>query len=96
MNQTQAIGAGLGGSALTTALTTVLTGWRGLDAAQAAAYAFIILFILGAVYSLASWFISWKWPSAPPMPNLSADKAAELAQAHVFLPELLLQRGPGH
>ena len=71
MNQTQAT-VGIGGSALTAALTTALTGTFGLDAAHAAAYAFIILFILGAVYSLASWFVSWKWPSVPPLPNLSA------------------------
>ena len=81
MNQTQAT-VGIGGSALTAALTTALTGTFGLDAAHAAAYAFIILFILGAVYSLASWFVSWKWPSVPPLPNLSASDAARLAQAH--------------
>ena len=83
MNQTQAAGlGGLGGSALTAALTTVLTGMWGLDSTRAAAFAFIILFVLGVAYSLASWFISWKWPSAPPLPNLSADQAAQLAQAH--------------
>src|SRR5581483_11933189 len=64
MNQTQAT-VGIGGSALTAALTTALTGNFGLDAAQAAAYAFLILFVLGALYSLAAWYVSWKWPSAP-------------------------------
>ena len=81
MNQTQAT-AGIGGSALTAALTTALTGVEGLDAAHAAAYAFIILFVLGGAYSLAAWFVSWKWPSAPSLPNLSASGAAQLAQAH--------------
>ena len=81
MNQTQAT-VGIGGSALTAALTTALTGVNGLDAAHAAACAFLILFVLGAAYSLAAWFVGWKWPSAPPMPNLSASEAAQLAQAH--------------
>src|SRR5436305_7205603 len=81
MNQTQAT-VGIGGSALTAALTTALTGTFGLDSAHAAAYAFIILLILGALYSLASWFVSRKWPSVPALPNLSASEAARLAQAH--------------
>ena len=81
MNQTQAT-VGIGGSALTAALTAALTGTFGFDASLAAAYAFLILFVLGAAYALASWFVSWKWPSAPPMPNLSAIEAARLAQEH--------------
>ena len=81
MNQTQAT-AGIGGSALTAAVTTALTGVGDIDAAHAAAYAFIILFVLGAAYSLVAWFVGWKWPSAPSLPNLSASEAARIAQAH--------------
>jgi hypothetical protein len=44
MNQTQAT-VGSGGSALTAALTTALTGVKDLNAAHAAAYAFVILFV---------------------------------------------------
>jgi hypothetical protein len=83
MNQTQIAGlGGLGGSALTAALTTVLTGMWGLDSTRAAGFAFIILFVLGVAYSLASWFVGWKWPTVPPLPVLSPDQAAQLAQAH--------------
>src|SRR3954466_1713370 len=81
MNQTQTT-VGIGGSALTAALTTVLTYLYQLDTATAAAFAFVILFIFGAAYSLVSWFVYWKWPSAPLLPNLSASDAAQLAQAH--------------
>lgn len=50
------------------ALTTLLTGWHGLDAPHASAAAFLIVTGIGGIGMAFACFISWKWPSAPPLP----------------------------
>jgi hypothetical protein len=50
------------------ALTTLLTGFRGLDADHAAAAAWIICAVLGGAAMLLAWYLQWKVPSAPPLP----------------------------
>ena len=63
---------GIGSGATVVALTTLLTGWHGYDAAHAGAAAFLLMSGGSAVYLLAAWFIGWRWPSAPPLPVLPA------------------------
>ena len=51
------------------ALTILLTGFHGLDAAHAAAAAWLICAAVGAAYAQAAWFVGWKWPTVPPLPG---------------------------
>lgn len=48
------------------ALTTLLTGWHGLDTDHAAAAAWLICMAVGAIYAGTVWFIRWRWPQVPP------------------------------
>lgn len=58
--------AGISGMA---ALTTLLTGWHGLDGDHASAAAWLICAGFGGAGALISWFIKWKWPTVPPLPE---------------------------
>lgn len=59
------LGGFVGGDQLFAALTTVLTGYHGLDADHAKALAYLILAAGVTVFSLATWFIRWKYPNVP-------------------------------
>lgn len=64
MNATHAV-ALTGGSAVMDALTTLMTGWHGMDTSHAAAASFLIVMVCGSVYAGLQWLVHWKWPSAP-------------------------------
>lgn len=64
MNSTHGL-VGVGATSATAWLTTLLTGFHGLDADHAAAAAGLIVMGAGAIYSAVSWLIKWKWPTAP-------------------------------
>lgn len=66
---------GVSAAGATQALTTLLNGYQGfgfpqgLDLAHAGSAAFLIVSAGLAIYKGAAWLISWKWPSAPPLPT---------------------------
>ncbi len=68
MNSTHAT-VGVTATASMAALTTLLSGFHGFDAEHASAAAFLIVTGLGGLGMLAAWFISWKWPTVPPLPK---------------------------
>jgi hypothetical protein len=47
------------------ALTTLLTGFHGLDADHAAAAAWLICAALGGAGALIAWYVQRKWPTPP-------------------------------
>jgi hypothetical protein len=60
---------GVTATAAMAALTTLLTGFHGFDEPHAAAAAFLIVTGLGGLGMLVGWWVTWKWPSAPPFPQ---------------------------
>ena len=68
MNSTHAT-VGIGATSSMAALTTLLSGFHGLDGEHAAAAAWLIVTGAGACYALAAWFVAWKWPTAPALPG---------------------------
>jgi hypothetical protein len=75
MNSTHAA-VGVGSISAMDALTTLLTGWQGLDGAHAAALAWLLVFAAGGLGGAMSWFMQWKYPSAPRMPMEAGMQAA--------------------
>lgn len=75
MNASHAAVAGIS-TAFTAYLTTILTGYHGLDAAHAAAWSGLCVTLIGAVYALIAWWVKWRWPSAPPLPEMSIRERA--------------------
>lgn len=63
------IAVGVSATGAMAALTTLLTGWHGFDAAHAAAGASLIVMVVGGAYALGAWFIGWKFPTIPPLPK---------------------------
>jgi hypothetical protein len=51
------------------ALTTLLTGFHGLDGDHAAAAAWLICVVLGGAGSLVAWYMQRQRPDSPPIPK---------------------------
>lgn len=64
MNSTHAA-VGVGTASAMDALTTLMTGWHGMDGSHAAAAAWLLTAAVGAAYAAAIAFIRWKWPVPP-------------------------------
>jgi hypothetical protein len=47
------------------ALTTLLTGFHGLDGDHAAAAAWLICAVIGGAGALIAWYAQRKWPTKP-------------------------------
>lgn len=63
MNSTH-VAVGVGSISAMDAVTTILTGFHGLDAAHASSWAWLICAGGGALASTVLSFIKWKWPPA--------------------------------
>lgn len=50
-------------------LQVLLTGVHGIDTTHAGALAWWAFAAGAAIYGLIGWFISWRWPSIPPLPH---------------------------
>lgn len=64
MNSTHAA-VGVGSISAMDALTTLLTGWHGLDADHATAAAWLVCAVAGAIYTGTVTFVRWRWPTLP-------------------------------
>jgi len=70
MNSSHAA-VGVGTASAMDALTTLMTGWHGMDGSHAAAAAWLITAAAGAAYAGITALVQWKWP-APVAPTVSA------------------------
>lgn len=78
MNSTHAYAAG-GGTVFGAALTSVLSGTFQIEPALAADWVSVGAGIAGFLIAMAAWWLKWKYPDAPPLPDLSARTDAALA-----------------
>jgi hypothetical protein len=60
------VSVGTGAISAMAALTTLLTGFHGLDGDHAAAAAWLICAAIGGVGSLITWYVQRKWPEKVP------------------------------
>lgn len=65
MNETHGVAAGAG-AVLVSPLTGVLTAWKIPDPSDTAV---LIVAALCGLYALVAWFVRWRWPSVPPLPE---------------------------
>jgi len=86
MNSTHAA-VGIGGTSAVAMLTVLLTGWHGFDADHATAASWLIANGVGGIYALAAWFISWKWPNVPPLPDEANPLHFNLARPDAVNPQ---------
>jgi uncharacterized membrane-anchored protein len=56
---------GTGAISATAWLTTLLTGFHGLDGNRAAAAAGLICFVIGGIGMALNWYVQRKWPTPP-------------------------------
>jgi hypothetical protein len=59
------VSVGTGAISAMAALTTLLTGFHGLDADHAAAAAWLICAAIGGAGALIAWYVQRKWPTPP-------------------------------
>jgi hypothetical protein len=57
------VSVGTGAISAMAALTTLLTGFRGLDGDHAAAAAWLVCAVIGGIGSLVTWYVQRKWPT---------------------------------
>lgn len=62
MNSTH-VTVGVSATTATAWLTTLLTGWHGMDAEHATAAAGLITLVAGGVIGVGSTFVQAKWPA---------------------------------
>jgi hypothetical protein len=55
---------GTGAISAMAALTTLLTGFKGLDADHAAAAAWLICAAVGGIGMIVTWYVQRKWPDS--------------------------------
>lgn len=72
MNSDHAVGAAVGATpSLLATLTVVLMPSDKVDPTLlATSRASLILTVLAGIGAGIAWFIKWKWPSAPPLPEV--------------------------
>lgn len=71
VDSTHAVAVG-GGTAFGGALAAVIAGTFHLDPTLAAAWVTVAAGIAGSIGGLAVWFVKWRFPSAPPLPAVTA------------------------
>ena len=71
MNSTHAL-TGLGGGAFGAALASVIAATWHLDPTVAANWVTVASGVAAFVGGLVVWFVKWKWPDAPPLPDALA------------------------
>lgn len=70
MNNTHAL-AGLGGTVFGAALVALISAHFAFSADTASSWVTVAGGVAGTVGAYVQWFIRWKWPSAPPLPQMS-------------------------
>ena len=60
---------GVSATSASFALTTLLTGFHGLDGGKAAALSWLIVTGAGGLWLGVAWYVKWRYPTAPALPG---------------------------